>query len=436
MLAPLLLSLVLPARADEVAWRPLVASAAEASSTLSGAGKYSGANHPLMAFDGDPLTAWVEGAAGAGEGERLTASLAIVPSARAVKVGVQNGCQKNSKTLATAPAPNDVKLRVLFAGKEVASADLALERVAGWQEASIALPEEQPFDGFELSIVSTHPGDGPTDSCISEVQLQVDADAYNAEAEDTRKGALTEALAARAKATKFLGAAPKDYPFAPALAATATAWDDGAWEAAVGPMRDALAQLSKAPGWQEGTLKGKPFVAAPDGLSRADSALLTLALPALRPASLQLAETTKELASMSGSQRSSTGWEEWLSSYKVEKAEDGSLKRLAFDWRRAVTEHGKYETHTWVLVEYEGGRPARIYGSTRVYEPGMEPFLNQERLLTLVWGEDGRVAALDALGVALLEDPVFGAEQMNASIRYAPPGAPSASADAGGSSRR
>lgn len=424
MIVSPLLWLPLLAQADEPVWRPLNPGAAEASSFLSGASKYSGANHPLLAFDGDSATAWIEGAAGPGDGERIGATLAIVPAARSVKVGVQNGCQKNLKTLPTAPAPRDVKLRLLFQGKEVATGDLALERTMGWQEATLALPEEQPFDQFELQITSTHPGEGAPDACISEIQLSVDADLYNTEAEDTRKGALSEVVAARAKTTKFLAAAPKDYPFAPAWQATVAAPDDAAWDAAADPLRAALAALTKAPGWYEGTLKGKTFVAAPDGLALADASLIRLALPALRPDALTLVESPKELASMSGSQRSSSGWEEWLSSYKVERADDGALRRLAFDWRRAVTEHGKYETHTWVLVEYEAGRPARLYSATRVYEPGMDPFLTEERVLTLAWGEDGKVASIDALGLALLEDPVFGAESIRESLRYAPALAP------------
>src|SRR5216117_324466 len=67
-------------------WRPLRSAAATATSFLQNDwSKYEENYHPSYVLDGNPATAWVEGASGFGEGESITLPVSPIRGARALR---------------------------------------------------------------------------------------------------------------------------------------------------------------------------------------------------------------------------------------------------------------------------------------------------------------------------------------------------------------
>ncbi len=201
----------------EPAWKRLYAERATSSSYLkSNWNKYDENYHPAYVLDGNPKTAWVEGVDGNGEGQTLSIPLSDVKSARAVKVVVWNGYQKNANLLAANAAPDHVAFEVRSAsGDVVGMTKVHLKKAMGPQEVIIPVEKGGRVGGLTLTVLSAHAGKVYKDTCISDVEIYVDSDVVYSEKAEKAKLAALKAWVKERKATAAAFASIKpDYPFA------------------------------------------------------------------------------------------------------------------------------------------------------------------------------------------------------------------------------
>ena len=182
----------------EVEWSRIHPSDATASSYLQSAYNRHDENyHPRYLLDDDPKTAWTEGVEGLGEGESIRLLLASTPDVSAVKLRIQNGYQKSSTLLRANAAPAQLRITLLDADNLSTTTHLAqLTQTAGWQEVTIPTAAPVALSSILLEVVSTHPGQTYPDTCISDVQVWVDA-AVNATQSEANHAAVMDWIAAR-----------------------------------------------------------------------------------------------------------------------------------------------------------------------------------------------------------------------------------------------
>lgn len=207
---PVLL-LALPAHAE---WKRLYADHAEASSALqSNWNKFEENFHPSYVLDDDPRTAWVEGAAGDGLGEKLTIPLTRLASARAVKLVIFNGFQFSQKLLVANAAPKVLRVVASLGKVETGAASLTLERKLGPQ--SFEVPLRGGLSTLTFTLESVHPGTVYRDTCLSDVQVFVDSDApYDAAVEKAKQAALLGWRKERLDRAKDFARLPATYAYA------------------------------------------------------------------------------------------------------------------------------------------------------------------------------------------------------------------------------
>ena len=142
-----------PIAAAEPTFQQLHSDEARATSYLeSNWNKYTENYHPNYVLDDNPVTAWVEGVSGQGEGEVLSWDVSALSSARAVRVRIKNGYQKSSGLFAANSAPKEVQLQVWRGNEVVAQQKVMLEKKMGWQE--VVLPTNgKGLDHIELTAV-------------------------------------------------------------------------------------------------------------------------------------------------------------------------------------------------------------------------------------------------------------------------------------------
>lgn len=140
--------------------QPLDISRVAASSQLAPEGSIS--YEPALAVDGDPTTAWNEGAEGSGEGERLQLELADDSWVR--RIVIRNGYQKDGRSF----FDNARAARVLLRFDEVAYVvDLADQT----GEQAVTLPEPALTRTVTVEIVEAIPGNQYEDLAISEIRV-------------------------------------------------------------------------------------------------------------------------------------------------------------------------------------------------------------------------------------------------------------------------
>jgi hypothetical protein len=124
------------------------AATAKASTELAGKGRYAARN----AFDGDPATAWVEGAKGLGEGSTLTLTLA--EPARIAGFALVAGYARSTGTFVQNAAPRAVA--VFADGKKLL--DLRIPYVEAWDEqAARCVRTGAPRNLEGRLVVLSHP---------------------------------------------------------------------------------------------------------------------------------------------------------------------------------------------------------------------------------------------------------------------------------------
>lgn len=170
--------------------------------------------HPNYAMDGDPATAWVEGASTDGTGEWLRIGTTPIQGTTAVRVRLMNGYQKSSTLYKANARAKEVEVRLLPSGR---TARLALTNTLGWQELTVA-QTAGPVEGVEIRVVSTYPGSKYTDLCISDVEVYATATTPdNPAAEKAKLDRLLAWKAARVEAARVFAASAKQHvPLAPA----------------------------------------------------------------------------------------------------------------------------------------------------------------------------------------------------------------------------
>ena len=213
----LLTSLALGAEGAD--WHQLRPEQATATSYLkSNWNKYTENYHPMYVLDGNPKTAWVEGAEGNGEGSVITLPVSSMASAKAMKLRVRNGYQKSTALLSANAAPNKVTVRLLnHQGQPVATTQATLTATEGWQEILFPSPITQRFDAVELTVNSVHAGRTYRDTCISDIEIWVDSDvAYNSAAEEAKHARALGWISERVQAAEYFASKPPDFPYASA----------------------------------------------------------------------------------------------------------------------------------------------------------------------------------------------------------------------------
>jgi hypothetical protein len=197
-----LLSVILQANAQEPSQntRLLRAPEAQASSFLFGGyNRHLENYHPNYVLDENPRTAWLEGAAGFGEGEWLSIPIVSPAPLSSLRLRIRNGYQKSQELLEANAAPKKVRLSLLDrSGNVVAEVEHSLQRIMGWQQLDIPLKTPSELAVFRLEVVSVHPGRVYKDGCISDIQLIPDSSApYDVAVQDRRHAMLSRWIGER-----------------------------------------------------------------------------------------------------------------------------------------------------------------------------------------------------------------------------------------------
>lgn len=140
---------------------PLDVREVSASSTLPAEGSIR--YRPELVTDGDPATAWNDGADRAGIGEELV--LTLPTPAWVDRISFRNGYQKDERTFF-----DNARVRALRADFDDGSSyELRLADHAGVQ--AVELPVPALARSVRLEILSVYPGDRYDDLAISEIDL-------------------------------------------------------------------------------------------------------------------------------------------------------------------------------------------------------------------------------------------------------------------------
>jgi hypothetical protein len=344
--------LALTASADDTTWKQLHSPQATASSYLqSNWNKFTENYHPTYILDGNPKTAWVEGATGNGEGSWVGWPVSRVPAARRVKLRIRNGYHKSQNLLVANAAPSVIRVELRDGERVVYSREAQLRRDLSWQEVVLDPPLDVPVDGIRIVVVAAHKGSAYADLCISDVETWIDADApYNAPIEKAKHQVALGWIRARVDAAAWFANQPKEYPFAATQFrastervddATAAAW--GAEHAtAVGAV---TALLGESTPWRRVDVKSPPRL--PEGLDLPTGAERWFA------SDRAFFEADEEWRFQKA------GENEWIrevaeSNVRMSTHPDGITPRLAaLHTRQVVEERGTYTTTARWLVSFD-----------------------------------------------------------------------------------
>ncbi|HEY5947723.1 MAG TPA: hypothetical protein VIV40_19620 [Kofleriaceae bacterium] len=194
-----------PKLLDKPVERRLYSDRIEASSFLwTDWNKFQENYHPNYILDGDPKTAWVEGADSSGKGEWVRIHVSPVEGATKIRLRIQNGYQKSKELYGKNARLKKVEVVALPSNvKQVAELKDAME----WQEIAFEQPAGK-LEAVELRAVEVVEGSKYTDLCVSDVELYVTG--LNVENPAFEKAKLDSLLAwkkKRIEAAKLLGGA-------------------------------------------------------------------------------------------------------------------------------------------------------------------------------------------------------------------------------------
>lgn len=159
-----------PRHYDHPVERRLYSDRIEASSFLwTDYNKFQENYHPNYIMDGDPKTAWVEGADSSGAGEWVRIHVSRVEGATRVRLRIQNGYWK-SRSLYRKNARLEKVTITTLPGHHSTSAELADKME--WQEVAFDQPAG-PIDAIEIHADKVYEGSKYTDLCVSDVEVYV-----------------------------------------------------------------------------------------------------------------------------------------------------------------------------------------------------------------------------------------------------------------------
>lgn len=203
-----------PKLLDQPVERRLYSDRVEASSFLwTDWNKFQENYHPNYLLDGDPATAWVEGADSSGKGEWVRIHLSPVEGANKIRVRIQNGYHKSKALFGKNARLKKVEV-VALPGNTSHAAQLAdgME----WQEIAFEQPAGK-LEAIELRAQEVYEGSKYTDLCVSDLEIYVTG--LTAENPAFEKAKLDQLLAwknNRLAAAKILGGAgARDLPILP-----------------------------------------------------------------------------------------------------------------------------------------------------------------------------------------------------------------------------
>lgn len=147
--------------------RRLFVSSATASSFLHSERAIHDRYHPNYAFDGDPLSAWNEGAASSGAGEWISANVTPTEEVTSLRLRVMNGYQKTPEIF-TANARAKSIVVTLLPGNETAT--ISLEDKFDWQEVTIPVTAKR-VEKITFTVQEVYEGAKHKDLCLSEIEI-------------------------------------------------------------------------------------------------------------------------------------------------------------------------------------------------------------------------------------------------------------------------
>lgn len=147
--------------------RRLFASGTSASSFLHSERAIHDRYHPNYAFDGDPLSAWNEGAASSGAGEWLSAKVNPAEGVTALRLRVMNGYQKTPEIFAANARAKSLVI-TLLPGNETVT--IALEDKLGWQDLTIPITAKR-VEEIKFTVTEVYEGAKYKDLCLSEIEV-------------------------------------------------------------------------------------------------------------------------------------------------------------------------------------------------------------------------------------------------------------------------
>ncbi len=387
MLLPLALLTVSPASADE--FKPLYAPHATSSSYLkSDWNKYTENYHPSFILDGNPRTAWVEGADGNGIGETIEWRTSFVDAVDKVRIRLRNGYQKSEKLLTANAAPREIRVVWLtHYNVPITSKMWTLDRKMGWQEIVLDPPDAESFGGVRLEIVSAHPGRVYEDLCISDAEVAIvpaeegnDATPYSGPIEQAKRQVLLDWVEERQATAAYFAAAPEKYPFA---ATSFTSRDveltDAEKARALGRIGvfDArvtsfgIAKDTAEPGWYR--LGAKATVRAPDGLEELHSDVM------------RWFTTDREMEKTDDEWRSKTKainlWhlEHNVGNARIARRDDGTVAAATTRIYDLYEERGTYSYDRRYLMDFDAsGQVSSIYVQWTTEGDGCDVHRNRE----------------------------------------------------------
>ncbi|MFK7929041.1 MAG: hypothetical protein AB8H79_12685 [Myxococcota bacterium] len=348
------------ATADDGDWKRLHSQHAESSSYLkSNWNKYTENYHPTYILDGNPRTAWVEGAPGNGEGSWVEWPVSRVPAARRVKLRIRNGYHKSQSLLTANAAPGQVRIDLLSAGAVVHSHTADLKRDLTWQEVVLSPASAVSMDAVRLTVLSAQAGRSYADLCISDVETFVDGDGtYSTAVENAKQQAANNWIASRVRAAEAFAKLPKTYPF---KGTQFTAEDQKlpdnsplpTLSSIADPMAELDALLATGPWYRIDVRTGVPL---PEGLEELGMVKPWFATDyGLFEAKQEWRSTKKDI-------------DEWhvlesTTNTKVRFAPDGRTPQaIAFTQRNTYEERSTYTKTERVLMTFDAqGRPHQIF---------------------------------------------------------------------------
>ncbi|HEU5057213.1 MAG TPA: hypothetical protein VFU21_11840, partial [Kofleriaceae bacterium] len=203
-----------PRLLDQPVERRLYADRIEASSFLwTDWNKFQENYHPNYLLDGDPATAWVEGADSSGAGEWIRIHLSPIEGATTIRLRIQNGYHKSKELYGKNARLKKVEL-VALPGNASRTAELADSM--DWQEITLEQPAGR-LEAIELRAREVHEGSKYTDLCVSDLEVYVTGlTAENPAFEKSKLDQLLSWKKNRLAAAKILGAAgAADLPILP-----------------------------------------------------------------------------------------------------------------------------------------------------------------------------------------------------------------------------
>ena len=388
------------------AWKQLRSASASASSFLQNNwNRFEENYHPSYVLDENPATAWVEGAAGFGVDESITIPVSAVRAARAVRLRIWNGYQKSMHLWTKNAMPERVRITVFDPrGGEVAAPERELARQLGPQEVVIELPPGSGVGSVRLTILSVYEGQKYDDTCISDINVDVDSDVrYNATAEKAKAAALATWISERKVVAAYFATKPQEFPFAFTKFVGAKSTFDKAELKKKLELRDSLVK-SLPP--ERFRVAAKGLRALPDGLADeplhvGDFAdLIKLDAMTLREAKDPIAT---HVSSDSGMRNV------WTSTARVARDPDGKkdVRVVAFDIKDVYTERTTdTKTRDLLLVYGAQGRLESVYRtiveSSNDTEIGDEGETRTDEIWSFSYDDAGRVQRIqrEALGLS------------------------------------